>query len=451
MAQQVGALGMGAYGLSKFMAEGGMAYADGGDVQEYRRGGGVDSRENVEDIVGDLKSDQALQQALMAARVRGDRDQVEAVEDEIATRASLRRGIAGGVTNDMAERMAADGGLMDSYAGGGIVAFARGGLQDDMARIRELGGESVAPTADERMAGIKGALPGIQSLYGESALKPFMEDLKKDREGLGKQKEQGEGLAFIMGAKALLRPGSKSRALTEMASELGTGLAKANKDYTDANSKLRQAEMTLAASEQARADGQIGKAESLYEKGVTDKKEAVTREIGAREKLATIQANVDNSIRSANAQMAGVNRPGELERQIADYESRLGRKLSAAEYKQAIGEFSEAKSPYKYLGPDKSVERNVAVENALNKDISILRMRQELGNPKTKPERKAEIERLIQVERDKLLNVTQPGGKGAGAAGMTMTMDDVQATAQAMGKSPEEVMAAAKRKGYTIQ
>jgi hypothetical protein len=333
-------------------------------------------------------------------------------------RASERRGIAGGVTPQMADQM----------AGGGIVAFARGGLQDDMARIRELGGESVAPTADERMAGIKGALPGIQSLYGESALKPFMEDLKKDREGLGKQKEQGEGLAFIMGAKALLRPGSKSRALTEMASELGTGLAKANKDYTDANSKLRQAEMTLAASEQARADGQIGKAESLYEKGVTDKKEAVTREIGAREKLATIQANVDNSIRQANASMAQVNKPGERERLLSQldaiqsgkqaFQGKTG-KEGAEAFMKANAELGSAMYGVRYTGQDKTAERVTAALK--DTDHKLLLTQRSMFAMKDDPKSKAKVAqidaRIKELEDAAYARVTG-GGAGAGG-GMT--------------------------------
>ena len=103
-AQQVGAFGAGAYGLSKFMAEGGMAYADGGSV---------DSPDNVERIVSRL-SDQQLQQAMQAAQARGDADQLEAIQSEMAMRASERRGVAAGITPQMADRM----------AGGGVVAFS---------------------------------------------------------------------------------------------------------------------------------------------------------------------------------------------------------------------------------------------------------------------------------------------------------------------------------------
>ena len=451
-AQQIGALGMGAYGLSKFMAEGGLAYAGGGDV---------DSRENVEDIVRNLKSDEDLQKALMAARVRGDRDQAEAVEDEMTTRASLRRGIAGGITNQMAERMAADGGLLDSYAGGGVVAFKMGGVNDYMKNVLDASKEDITETPEQRLAGIRGALPGIQSLYGDSALKPFIEETKKDREGLGKQRKMGEGLAYLAGADALLRPGSKSRAVTGAFAAIGGGLAKAEKDYADANAKLRQSEITLASAEQARADGQIGKAESMYDKGMEGKKEAIKRRIDANEKLATIQASVDNSIRSANAQMAGVNKPGERERllsQLDDIQSgkRAFQGKTGAEgaeaFMKANADLGAAMYGVKFTGQDKTAERVTAALKDTN--YKLLMTQRDMLAKNTDPKSRAEVTRLdarIKELEDAAYARVTGGAPTGGAAGMTMTMDDVQATAAASGRSPEEVIAAAKRKGYTIQ
>jgi hypothetical protein len=461
-AQQIGALGMGAYGLSKFMAEGGLAYAGGGDV---------DSRENVEDIVRNLKSDEDLQKALMAARVRGDRDQAEAVEDEMTTRASLRRGIAGGITNQMAERMAADGGLLDSYAGGGVVAFKMGGVNDYMKNVLDASKEDITETPEQRLAGIRGALPGIQSLYGESALKPFIEETKKDREGLGKQRNMGEGLAYLAGADALLRPGSKSRAVTGAFAAIGGGLAKAEKDYADANAKLRQSEITLASAEQARADGQIGKAESMYDKGMEGKKEAIKRRIDANEKLATIQASVDNSIRSANAQMASVNKPGETERMLAELdEIRTGKKTfqgltgekGAQAYQDSVSQLGAARYGVKYTGPNKEFDQRKAVLELMQKDegvkIAQMKVAQLEAKEKLTPKEQAALDAnnsFLKKRYDSAMSeLKKSGGAAVGAEGAgdkVMTMADVLRTAQSSGRSVEEVRAAAARNGYTIQ
>ena len=451
-AQQLGALGMGAYGMSKLMAEGGMAYADGGSV---------DSPDNVQRIVSRL-SDQQLQQAAQAAQSRGDMEQLEAIQSEMAMRASERNGIAGGVTNEMADRM----------AGGGVVAFAGGGLNEYMKNIVDASKEDISETPEQRLTGIKGALPGIKGLYGESAMKPFMEDLKKDREALSTQKTQGEGLAWLAGAQALLQPGSKSRALAGSLAAVGTNLAKANKDFTEANTKLRQSEMTLAAAEQARTDGQIGKAESLYDKGRDDKKEALKRKTEANEKLATIQASVDNSIRSTSASMAQINKPGETERMLADLDLiRSGKKSfqgltgekGAQAYQDAVGSLGAARYGVKYTGPNKDFEHKKAVLEVLQKDegvkIAQMTIAQLEGQPKLSPKDKTALDAANAYVKNrydfvsKELKQTESGAGGGAPAGgkNVITMADIQRTAQSSGRSVEEVRAAAAAKGYTIQ
>jgi hypothetical protein len=416
-AQQIGALGMGAYGMSKLMAEGGMAYADGGSV---------DSADNVQRIVSRL-SDQQLQQAAQAAQARGDMEQLEAIQSEMAMRASERNGIAGGVTNEMADRM----------AGGGVVAFAGGGLNEYMKNIVDASKEDISETPEQRLTGIKGALPGIKGLYGDSAMKPFMEDLKKDREALSTQKTQGEGLAWLAGAQALLQPGSKSRALAGSLAAVGTNLAKANKDYTEANTKLRQSEMTLAAAEQARSDGQIGKAESLYDKGREDKKDALKRKTDANEKLATIQASVDNSIRTTSASMAQINKPGETERMLADLDLiRSGKKSfqgltgekGAQAYQDAVGSLGAARYGVKYTGPDKSFEHKKAVLEVLQKDEGVKIAQMKIAQLEAKPELNPKDQAALDANKAFLkkrydsvsseLQKTAPAG-GAPASGTT--------------------------------
>jgi hypothetical protein len=119
VAGQVAGLGVGALGLSKFMAEGGLAYADGGSV---------DAPDNVERIVSKL-SDAQLQQAMKAAQARGDTDQLEAIQNELAMRASERNGMAGAF-NQLPQGTQDQ---MFTAANGGIVAFSEGGyFQDPM-------------------------------------------------------------------------------------------------------------------------------------------------------------------------------------------------------------------------------------------------------------------------------------------------------------------------------
>ena len=172
-AQQLGAAGMGLYGLSKFMAEGGMAYADGGSV---------DAPDNVQRIVSKL-SDQQLQQAAQAAQARGDTDQLEAIQSEMAMRASERRGVAAGITPQMADRM----------AGGGVVAFSKPTEQNNYSLVSEDGeGSSDITDRIPYSAGNAGLYNkfgqlGIQAFEDLENLKPYEGMSEKDRTALTKR------------------------------------------------------------------------------------------------------------------------------------------------------------------------------------------------------------------------------------------------------------------------
>jgi hypothetical protein len=295
MMQQVGSTGLGLYGLSKFMADGGMAYADGGSV---------DSQDNISRIVSKL-SDQQLQQAAQAAQARGDMDQLEAIQSEMGMRASERNGLASAVTPQMADQM----------AGGGVVAFAQGGSSATLAQLGELADTDLTETPEQRDKGISAAMPGVEQRYGASATAPYLEEVKKERANLGKMSGEGEGLAFLAASQALLRPGNTSRAVAGAMGAFGTEIVKMKKEQREADRLLRQSEITLATAEQARKDGLTGKAESLYDKSQEQKAKGLDRKIGVLEKKATIEAGVENAKTQAAATMAGVNKPSDLDKQ----------------------------------------------------------------------------------------------------------------------------------------
>ena len=107
---QLAGLGIGAAGLGKLFANGGMAYAEGGSVTtDYA----------VEDILDNL-SDQQLARARQEALNKRDVNRVELIDTEIAKRASLRQGMGSAfnaLPQDSQQRVL-------SAANGGMVAFA---------------------------------------------------------------------------------------------------------------------------------------------------------------------------------------------------------------------------------------------------------------------------------------------------------------------------------------
>ena len=121
---QLAGLGMGAYGLSKMMAEGGevKSYAGGGDIPDPMN----DSYEMAAAV--DKLTDEQLQGILQHPSSPAE---FRAAQDEMAMRASEQRGIASGITPGMANRM----------AGGGIVAFkdrgyVEGATGDELERLQ---------------------------------------------------------------------------------------------------------------------------------------------------------------------------------------------------------------------------------------------------------------------------------------------------------------------------
>jgi hypothetical protein len=104
--QTLGALGMGAYGLSNM-----------GLSKFFADGGSVDSEDNIASIVKTLSNEQ-LDQAAKAAQARGDIEQLKVVNNERAERASMVRGL-GSMPVDMNKMLPTE----ESMARGGVVAF----------------------------------------------------------------------------------------------------------------------------------------------------------------------------------------------------------------------------------------------------------------------------------------------------------------------------------------
>jgi len=117
LAGQIIGTGIGLSGMGK-MAEGGM-------VNSYAEGG-VTSQNNVESIIRKL-SDQQLQVAMQAAQARQDMATVEAIQQEMAMRASEQRGMASAF-NQLSQEAQEETVRM---AGGGIIAFADGDVVSD--------------------------------------------------------------------------------------------------------------------------------------------------------------------------------------------------------------------------------------------------------------------------------------------------------------------------------
>ena len=235
-AQTFGALGAGAYGLSKFMAE----------------GGSVDSQQNIESIVHKL-SDQQLAQAEKAAKARGDVEQMQIIAMERATRASMKSGL-GSMPVDMEKMMP----TQESMARGGIVAFNEGGYNPNASPSSDTGVdatvEEAAPEPEKELTeeemrkaitkqayerlkkpaeAFKEQTPAQQAAEYAANLKTLQDqagpsqyveeraNIKRMGEEGKRNLEQGKGLAALQAAAAMLQGNNAIRGLAAGASKFG--------------------------------------------------------------------------------------------------------------------------------------------------------------------------------------------------------------------------------------
>jgi len=311
--QTVGALGMGAYGLSK-MASGGIAdaYAAGGGVNSYAGDqGSVTSDGNIEAIINRLSPEQ-LQHAKQSALARRDMQTVETIDSrlaELASEKSMSSGIAGAVPQQMAD------GVVNA-AGGGILAFADGGakpkgnsLDSYLKKIEDLSNEDLSITPENRIAGAEALAPSVERRYGTSATAPFGEEIAAERAALNKNTSKAEGLGAFKGMQAMLQGNNFMRGLAGAGAAYSDEVMKAEKENREANRALRQSQITLAASDQARKDGLVGKADELLGKGQAEKLEARNTKIAAQEKMAGLTVQNVASERQLAGHLAAVHKP----------------------------------------------------------------------------------------------------------------------------------------------
>jgi hypothetical protein len=315
MAQNLSALGMGAYGLNQLMGGGSPAaagtaaggggggvggltgalntigglgtsaingigqagswlnqnvfngfFADGGQVRGYADGGSVESPGNVANIVDGL-SDQQLQQAMKAAQARGDMDQLQAVQNELAMRASERGGLAGAFNQLPAP-------AKTSMANGGIVAF--NGEDEE-----QLVDGSTAPLSaiDAQVARLQGMqykpytrttaqhMEDIRSLLGDSPYAGMREQIDAAHAKNADQLERGKGLAALAAMQGMLEPGGFVRGL----GKAGGAFAQTYGQAMDANQKQQDALMRMNIN---LADAERKEKMGLVRDAITDRRQA---------------------------------------------------------------------------------------------------------------------------------------------------------------------------------
>jgi hypothetical protein len=252
---QLAGLGLGAYGISRMMAEGGLTgYAEGGDVT---------SDQNVESIMSKL-SDEQLAQAKQAALGRQDVEQANMIDAEIAQRASIRGGLGGAFNQipvEQQEQMMAGGGIVAFADRGAVVEKPKKGLpasvKTAIAKTAEKTGESEFDLRAETQKNVEMFKRDYQPLLEQ--INKSVEEAKPDSEAI-KQQGLGQALAqfgFKMAAAAS-RPKAKFLESASIAApELSSAAAKTQDLIATQQQNYNRLKMDQAKYEVALQNGNM--------------------------------------------------------------------------------------------------------------------------------------------------------------------------------------------------
>jgi len=303
-AQQLGSLGMGAYGVSQLMK------ADGGTVSSYAEGGSVDSAQNIEAIVERL-SDAQLKQAAEAAQARGDAEQLQIIQQEMASRASERGGMMGAFNQLPQEQQ------QQLMAGGGIVAFAgdedendedtgqqvtdrmpvgRGdtkvyaesmsglqALQKQMAADR---GYSPLTAAEEKALYDRSTARG-KEIYGD-VLSKIKANIESQRGESADSLREGRGLAALQAAAGMLKGRGFVQGLANAGGAFGESYGKALRADKEQKRALANMDLSLAKAEADQRMGLHDKAEAQIAKANASRKEAYNAGVSKSKAMADV-------------------------------------------------------------------------------------------------------------------------------------------------------------------
>ena len=338
--QTAGSLATGAYGLSKFFAE----------------GGSVDSQQNIEDIVRKL-SDKQLDQAQQAAKARGDGVQLQVIAMEQASRASMKRGI-GAVPVDMEKMMP----TTESMARGGIVAFKdRGFVSSGFGEDEEGYNPNASPSSDTDVdatledTGLQG--PGNADMYAKgnagmlksaediqgAQYKPYTPEMRSAQmkrtraelmEGMGaspyeaqrkeieqmkadsaKNLEQGKGIAALRAAGAMLKGGNLARGIGYAAEEFGTSYGEAVRADQAQKRALQSMQINLADAERKERMGLNKEAMAAADQAQKDQHAAQVFGVDKAKALSVVYRGMAAANRPAAAAKAPI--PPKLAEQLA--------------------------------------------------------------------------------------------------------------------------------------
>jgi hypothetical protein len=355
-AQNLTALGLGAAGLSKLAASGGLmdSYANGGEVKTYAGDkDSVTSEDNTAEIISTL-SPQQLQNALRNAQARGDDKTVMAIMerlDSLSKEASMDKGIAGAMPEQMAD------GVVNA-AGGGILAFARAGAVSDPDAAVDSSGSEATDIASliggqrvldpvlhkkisDRVYGLSEALidrkgynpdAAERGRYEKEYVNSMLRDVGPDPYApqqayldqkaakQGQIRNRAEGAALLQAIPLVLQGNNLARGLGAGAGKIGASMAEIEQAQQVAEDHMAQARLSLASMQRNEKMGLRKEARADYASLQSNLIAADKNDILGKTNAANVLNNLakSNVVRTgAGAGAGGAGKKDKLTEQLA--------------------------------------------------------------------------------------------------------------------------------------
>jgi len=283
-----------------------------------------------------------------------------------------------------------------------------------------VGEKGAVPTQDEALAQVEGLLSKVG--FDPNIYKRQQEDVKKQREELKEDRKTAANMRLI---------------------EAGLGIMGGKSPYAFVN--IGQG-ATPAIKGLASDIKEIQKTQREYDKAVRDLD--VKQNDLAMGKATATQARIDKA----------QQRVDEKEKALTDLQGRLANTMLSGEVQKEVqkaGPGSEFDRKYNlYLQSLKPGEK--PTPEGFTKAFAPTGGRgvftiEDALTLVYKSDPYMPMDEAVKKAREMVGAVNAPQQPAAAAGARTMTMADVQATARASGKSPQQVMEAAKARGFTIQ
>jgi len=303
--------------------------------------------------------------------------------------------------------------------------------------------------------------PPKQTPLGEEYLKYVAEREGKNKQDDEKFKERESSRAKRDFFQALIDSGEASRGqkgigavfggfgrsygkASNEADERQAAYEKVQQERADNNAKLKFEIANLRRAEER------GDSKSIYDSKVKIfEYQQKDRELAVQ--AAGQTARIESAERISNAEIGSRERTATLDRQarasvaaMPSAEQRMAEKV--------IGSYLE-KNPGKSYFEGFQAYRNAQTGSGERQDLNELKALQKVYSDSVKDltAPKEQRERDAVLLQDVNAKISQMAGIGSIAGGKTMSMADVKTTAASSGKTEQQVIEAAKARGYTIQ